>query len=75
MMSSFILLKKDLEISTKRGEKFGKTSKTMETFCFVVSIMWLNKPNTGKDKDHDDNDNDDDFNDYVLKSVSISVLR
>jgi hypothetical protein len=71
-MSTFILLK----ISTKRGEKFGKTSKTMEAFCFVVSVMGLNKPNTGKDKDDDeDDDNDFDDYDYVLKSGSISVLR
>lgn len=69
-MSRFIHLKKDLKISTKRGQKFGETSKIMEAFCFVVSVMGLNKPNTGKDKD-----DEDDNSDYVLKSVSISVLR
>jgi hypothetical protein len=70
-ISSFMLLKKDLKVSTKRAKKFGKTSIRTEAFCFVISVMDLNKPNTGKDED-DDEDND---YDYVLESGSISVLK
>lgn len=42
---------KCLKISAKRQKMFGKTSKTMEVFSFIISITALYRHNAGKDDD------------------------
>jgi hypothetical protein len=53
---------KDLKISIKRRNKFGKTYKMMHTFYFVISVTGLNRPNTSKDAA-------DDINNFHYKTV------
>lgn len=45
-------LKDDIWISAKRKKnEFGETSKTVEGFCFILSVAGNNKPSTGRDDD------------------------
>jgi hypothetical protein len=53
-MSCHRIPKQVFKLSSKRKKKFGKTSETMEGFCFVIPVTGSNKPNVGKD----DNDTD-----------------
>jgi hypothetical protein len=37
-----------LKYKPKGKKRFGKTSETMERFCFVISVTYINMPNTRK---------------------------